>query len=149
MRKRIFIRGLAALAGCALVLPLVGSSKNPVERPFEVRGDSTWVVSLPSGDAVGYESGEGTHIGSYTNQASGNWWAFEFSGTVTAANGDQFFWVLPGSSFYVEFAGGTGRFENLAGGFNVVANSEPIVTFPDADTMIVTYTYKGVGTVTY
>lgn len=149
------VRGLAALAACALLLPAVGSAKSQVERPLKLHAMVAWVVSLADGSAVGYQIGEATHGGRFTDQAVGIWDLGTFtlvaaSGTVTVANGDHLSWVLPGSSFLVEWTGGTGRFENVSGGFDMTAQSEPIITpGPTPGTITITVTYRGAGTCAY
>ena len=156
MKKSIFTRGLAALAVCALVLPVVGSSKNPVERPYKGQSTITWIVSMVTGSAVGQELGVATHVGRYTNEATAVWDLNHFvilsgSGIVTAANGDQAFWTMtadqPG---VVQVDGGTGRFENVTGSLTAVPPLEPIVTLDMATmTMTITVTYSSVGALTY
>ncbi len=68
------------------------------------------------------------------------------TGTSIAANGDQMFWIMTDTK--VTFTGGTGRFENLTGGFEYI-RSNLATTFPDPNTLVRTFTYDGVGTVTY
>lgn len=143
------------MAACALGLAALGSAKNPVERPFKIHATATWVVSLADGSAVGEQVGEATHSGRFTDEAVGSWDLSTFtlisaSGVATGANGYQVFWELPGSSFAVEWTGGTGRFENLTGGFNIVSQSEPEVgPGPLPGTITITATYTGAGTSTY
>jgi hypothetical protein len=89
-----------------------------------------------------------THVGRYTNHGSGTDYGLVGSGTATAANGDQLSWTYPGSSWYVQWTGGTGRFQNVSGGWNIVSFTQTI-TYPDPDTVVVVQTYTGVGTITY
>jgi hypothetical protein len=155
MKNSMLVRGLAALAVCTLVMPTIGSPKHPVERPLKLHATVTWIVSLADGSAVGYQVGEATHAGRFTDEVVGTWDLSTFtlisaSGIATGANGDQISWKLPGSSFYVEWTGGTGRFENVTGGFNMIPQSGPFVTDgPVAGTITITATYTGLGTSTY
>ena len=146
---------IVALAVCTLALSTLGSAKHPVARPFTSQDTLTWVVSLADGSSQAQGSGVATHTGPYLNLASGYWNLGTFtlvsaSGVATADNGDQIFWKLPGSSFTVEWTGGTGRFQNASGGFNVVAQSEPVVAEgPVPGTITITVTFTSKGTLTY
>ena len=93
MKKHII---LATLVACALAFPALGSTKNPVERPYRGEATVTWVVNLLDGSATGLETGVATHTGRYTNESSAIWDLDSFvivsaTGTVTAANGEQVF----------------------------------------------------------
>jgi hypothetical protein len=152
MKQLGLVRNTAIVAVCILSLAALGSTKNPVTRPMRVQGNVTVTINLSDGTWVVQDLGEATHTGRYVNHGSGHFDAQGNpvgSGTGTAANGDQIFWGMPGSSWNTQFTGGTGRFQNLTGGFNVVFQSTPVVTFPDPNTMVETYTYIGEGTVTY
>ena len=46
MKRSTMIRGLAALAVCALLPVVMASQKNPVPRPFKMQAHSQMVVSL-------------------------------------------------------------------------------------------------------
>ncbi len=141
-----------AVAVCVFALGALGSAKNPVERPIRVHGYVSLVVHLPggeveSGGTASPNWGEGTHIGRFSNEASGNFFTGALSGTVTAANGDRASWEMAGPDL-IRFTAGTGRFEGITGGFTQVIANE-IVTVLDPNTMVVTYTYTGEGTATY
>ncbi len=104
-------------------------------------------VNLTNGHCVITDWGEATHTGRYHNQGTGVL-AEEIiaSGTSTAANGDQIFWDMQGDT--ITFTGGTGRFANITGGFQYTRfNVESTPSSPT--TVTITFTYKGVGTVTY
>lgn len=143
------------VAACALALAAVASVKNPVTKPHKVHATATWIVNLSDGSAVFYQTGEATHAGRFTAEGSGTWNLSDFtitaaSGTVTCANGEQAFIELPGSSYQVEFTGGTGRWSDLTGGFNTVWQSDPEITEgPDPGTIAITISYRGEGTITY
>ena len=151
---RIAYKSTAAftLAICVFAFGAVGSVKNPVTRPIRVQGHVTAIINLTTGEL---QSGGptapnfavGTHTGSSSNVASGNFFTGEIDGTVTAANGDQIFWMATGPES-IGFTGGTGRFEGITDGFTFVMSNET-VTFPDANTMVISYDYLGIGTATY
>ena len=141
MKNSILGRGLTALAAFALVLSVVGSSKNPVERPFEAIGIATSVIDA-TGMAGTYEIvGNATHLGQMV--LTGTWeitggdfdgftyLVFHVAGTYKAANGDTLVidipeWVedytlTPGvGTGLVEIKGGTGRFANASGSYEAV-----------------------------
>ncbi len=148
MRNSTLARGIATLAVCALGFAALGSAKNPVERPFKIQGQYTLTITI-DGTFEHEGFGQATHAGLFTSHASGIVGFPVDDGTATAANGAQLFWESPGSTWYVEFTGGTDRFEHATGGFNVV--SETLIDYranPDGS-MSLTYTYTGVGTITY
>ncbi len=156
MKNSKLIRGLAALAVCALVLPAIGSSKYPVKRPLKAVGHAVLLVDpltgdVVSGGAVSSNWGVASHAGLFANEVSGNL-VTGLNGTITAANGDQIDWVAP-DPITISFVGGTGRFEGVSGELTAVIGddySEELVTNPDGTmTLIISYTYTGTGTVTY
>lgn len=151
----MFIRGLAALAVCALALPVIGSMKNPVERPFKIVGqvstvmhyDGSFAFDASSGSSVGISS----HWGRSTAGGSGNAFTGVFILTAITANGDQVSGEsVPGDPLGFRFTSGTGRFEGVSGGFTYVTSVPSIIANPDgSDTLIISYTYEGTGTITY
>ena len=132
---------------CALALAAVASVKNPVTKPHKVHATATWIVDLSDGSADFCQTGEATHAGRFTAEGSGTWNLLDFtiasaSGTVTCANGEQVFIELPGSSYQVEFTGGTGHWSNVTGGFDTVWQSEPEITAgPVPGTIAITISY--------
>jgi len=139
MKKSIFIRGLAALVACALVLPVVGGSKNQVERPFKVNAIYTPDAHGPGTFEI---VGNATHLGKFvfpgvysvvdvTPNDEGYAVTVHIQGTYTAANGggtievDGPFWVtqyrLDNSPVWstgtVNIIGGTGRFAGASGSY--------------------------------
>lgn len=144
---------ILVLALCALLLPSTLIAKDKVERPWKVKGHTTARVNLSTGDWVSEDWGQATHIGRYTNEASGETvdGVPSGSGIVTAANGDQLFFNVgpPGT---VTFTGGTGRFEGATGGF-IFVSDPPEITYEPEDgiptTMIIKYSYTATGTLTY
>ncbi len=143
---------IIALAVCAIALAAVASVKNPVTRPIKGVGYVTARVDLTTGTFLSGTPdtpnwGESTHTGRFSNEASGNFFTGAISGTVTAANGDKVFWEQTGPTS-VRFTGGTGRFEGITGGFTMVI-SDLVVTYPDANTMMISETYHASGTATY
>ncbi len=141
------------LVACALALVAMSAGQKAIERPMKIEGHITLTINLETGSAVMLDWGEATHTGRFDNQGAGT---FDFNsgtlsggGTFTAANGDKVFWeqTVP---FEVVATGGTGRFENIEGGFQYAPTSEPVIdTNPETKTMIITFTYKGAGTITY
>jgi hypothetical protein len=63
MKRSTMIRGLAALAVCALLPVVMASQKNPVPRPFKMQAHSQMVVSLADYSFVATAWGEATHCG--------------------------------------------------------------------------------------
>jgi len=147
---------ILALVLCALLLPTTLIAKKQVERPFNIHGDVTVVISLLDGSFTGTETGEATHIGRYSSDGEGQ---FDLDnngseiGILTAANGDKLFWteeITGGTAIERIFTGGTGRFENASGGFSTAIT--PDVEFIDIDGvpyLIVTFSYRATGTITY
>jgi hypothetical protein len=133
MKRSIFIRAFAALVACALVLPVVGGSKNPVERPFKAAGIFT---SDPVTETF-LVLGNATHLGKIV--FAGDYSVVDFApnefgylvtlnlhGIYTAANGDTINieckeWVFtadpPTSTGLVKILPGTGRFANASGSY--------------------------------
>jgi hypothetical protein len=163
MKKSEFIRGLAALAVCALALPVIASLKHPVERPLKASGAVITIVDAVTGEFVvdetsGSSVGVSTHIGRFTAEGSGNAWTGDWSLTMTAANGDQICGnavpapPAPGVPLEFRFTSGTGRFEGISGEMTYVISNLSIVPNPDDPTgmtVILSYTWVGTGTVTY
>lgn len=159
MNRTTLARWITLLAICTLSLPTGLSAKDAVERPFKFRNDYTTVNYTPfpfSGVLEG--TGWATHLGRITAYAdllgyveSGD---ALFRGFFTSANGDQVFWdayVNPGISYTVIFTGGTGRFQNVSGGFDAVytyRTMEPYPPVPGTD-VLVTFGSEGTGTIIY
>ena len=131
MKTSMFIRGLTALAVCALVLPVVGNAKHPVERPFKASGIVTHQESNPDYSGSMEVVGTATHLGKFVSQAR---WVFNAStftlyvrADFTAANGDTLqaefpAWIVdPVTGFsdsgVATITGGTGRFANATGSY--------------------------------
>jgi hypothetical protein len=142
---------LVGLAVCALALAALGSAKNPV-RPIKWVGHLTITVNLTDGTWQTQDWGTSSHLGKFTNHAEGTGFGtvgMAGTGTATAANGDQLFWKTPGATSQAEWAGGTGRFEHATGRFSWTPSMEPITTFPDATTMVISYPYDAEGIIAY
>ena len=141
---------LAAVAVCALMLPVVGSTKNPVQRPFQIRGEMVISLNLTDGSFVAPNWGEATHVGRYTNLGTG-WMNPDLEiiyaeGTMVAANGDQAFWTMHGPT-WMDVEGGTGRLQNLTGRVAWVFSPTDYVV--EGNIMTIYGAYTGEGTVTY
>ncbi len=149
MRNSTLVRRVATFAVCALALVALGSIKNPITRPYKVHhGYAEVTFTLIDGNWTyqGFRGwGESTLFGKFTNR-NGPGTPY---GIVTTASGDHLYWVNPGSQWEIEFNGGTGRFENATGGLNVVSESEQVVTYPDPNTKIISWTHELEGTLTY
>jgi hypothetical protein len=157
MKRSIFIRAFAALVACALVLPVVGGSKNPVERPFKAAGIFT---SDPVTETF-LVLGNATHLGKIV--FAGDYSVVDFApnefgylvtlnlhGIYTAANGDTINidckeWVTQyrpddssvWSTGSVDIIGGTGRFAGATGSYvGNILGGDPL-------------TFTAEGTITY
>ena len=140
---------IVAFAICAVAFLALGASQENVERPFKIEGNVTVTINLTNGHMTSVDWGESTHCGRYLNQGTGRMnpaGGFIQNGTGTCANGDQLFWTQQNT--HVVFTGGTGRFENVKGGFEYVP-FDTVATEDDPNTRILTFKYHGVGTVSY
>ena len=141
---------LAAVAACALALPLVGSTKDPVQRPFHIKGEMVISLNLTDGSFVAPNWGEATHVGRYTNLGTG--WMnsdleiIQAEGSVVAANGDQAFYT-ENDPTWMDINGGTGRFQNLTGRVAWVFSPTDYVV--EGNIMTIYGTYTAEGRVTY
>ena len=156
MKCKQLVRGIAALAACALLLPITVGAKKQVTRPFMINGNVVVVFTEMNADYLSFEGvdwGEATHLGRYYSLSEGRLYLTGpyagmalTSGTCTAANGDSFTWdateVMGLDQMTVTITGGTGRFAGASGGF--VCQHSPIILAP-----VVTYTYQGAGTIVY
>jgi hypothetical protein len=146
-------RVLLTLAACAIALAALGSTKNPVQRPFKISGHVDGTLTAVDANYIYYEFtdvGEATHMGPYVNtgtyQISQSTGLFTGSGVATADNGDTVTWVMAGNvitgTWTTTWTGGTGRFVGAVGGF--VGVTEPVSPAPT-----VSFDYTGEGTITY
>ena len=158
---------LLALVVCGSLLLGTGAAKHPVERPMKCHGTGTVVVDLAAMDIdpdfgpfltwtiTGHS--EMTHAGQCTETGSGRYYivaGFEIgSGCSTTANGDELHWdafEIPGNGqTSLTWTGGTGQFENAAGGLTfayTITKEEQIGTL-----LVRTFEYRdtGTGTITY
>jgi hypothetical protein len=148
--------GLAALAVCAVALPVIGSMKNPVERPFKIAGHVSGVIQADGSFAFDASSGSSEGIasncGCFKAGASGNLFTGVWTLTAISANGDQIsgYHVLGSSPDEFRFTSGTGRFEGVSGGFTYVVSNFLLIPNPDGSaTYLNSYDYTGTGTITY
>lgn len=152
MKNSTLSRTIGTLAACALGLATLGSAKNPVERPLKVRGQNTVTINPLDGTWEFTGSALVSHAGLCTSYASGYLDAegnLMGTGVAIGANGDASFFEMPGSIWYVQFTGGTGRFEHATGGWNLVSRNV-LDEHGNADgTISITYSYVGAGTITY
>jgi hypothetical protein len=139
---------IVAFAICAVALLALGASQEYVERPFNIEGNVTVTIDLTNGHMTSVDWGEATHCGRYLNQGTGYTSPGHLfqTGSAVCANGDQLFWQQQDNQ--IVFTGGTGRFENIKGGFEYV-QFDTVPTQPDPNTRILTFKYHGVGTVSY
>jgi hypothetical protein len=143
-----------AFAVCALALAALGSPKQAVKRPFKIEGHLTATFNLSSDetiDGIGLEWGEATHFGRYANRMNlhlnvqtGH---LTGDGVATTANGDKVFYVMEDNE--VTFTGGTGRFEGATGWFQWTPTDDVPDSYPDANTLVRSFTYEGIGTIIY
>ena len=142
---------LVALAACALALAALGSAKNPVTRPMRSQAQGIMTIDLTTG-AVEYEDwGEGTHIGRYTSYARGYYneeGQLVMEGSSTIANGEQVFFVLPGTEWETGIVGGTGHLAGCSGGVNTVSQTVELL-YADEKTQVLLLDYVHAGVITY
>ena len=161
MKNSKLVRGLATLAVCALVLPTIGSLKNPVERPFKAVGIISFTPASASAGTFGVD-GNATHLGDFVGNGTyqiydvvGSKVYMHVTATWTAANGgtiefDMPEWVIQydASGNAVSSTGlgnvirGTGRFAHASGSmFSEIS--------PAQDAPGVTQIVTGEGTISY
>lgn len=154
MRLRILgSTALAVIALCTLALTTVAGDRNPVTRPFKVKGDFVFIVSqdpVTLGEAVGMSEGQGSHVGKFSVHTTGS---FDFEtrdfageGVLTAANGDLIYFKMRNLG-WVEFTGGTGRFEKVTGGHTIEPTAPPEQGIVEG-LWTVSFSYTGEGTIT-
>ena len=121
-------------------------AKEPATRPIKIYAQSTildfaypYYPMMCLDQGVASEIGSFVLFGKYSGPGSG-------LGIIYAANGDQIFWEEKDG--VLEFKGGTGRFENVTGGFEFSIESFELVAGP-AETTTMIFTYTGKGTITY
>jgi hypothetical protein len=142
-----------AVVVCALLLPTTLIAKKQVTRPMHLSGSGivswTW-----EGTWEATESGQATHLGRYSLEESGTWhftetgYAFDGTGTCTAANGDQFTFEITiivivetgEENGLIEITGGTGRFAGATGWIDLESETNDLTG---------EYTVSGTGTITY
>lgn len=125
-----------------------------VTHTMRATADVTIILDFNAGTWTGWEVGKCTHLGRFTNSASG---ALDTNtggpaggeGIITAANGDELMWEF-GPTGAAVITGGSGRFEGATGIF-VPGPSENLKMEPGSEPgiMVVTYSYVGTGTITY
>jgi hypothetical protein len=134
LSKMLFIVVLSLTVAALTQTPLVDAN-DLVTRPFHISGQMTLFPFTDQGVA--------THFGSFVNNGS------PYSGNYVAANGDTISWHTGGGQCNADYSictgtivfdSGTGRFENVTGGFDY----QMILVGPGYD-----YTYTGGGTITY
>ena len=151
-----------ALAVCTLLLPMTGSAKQRVERPFKMYASHTRVLNFDLWTwTTGEESGRATHLGLFTSSGEGTFSGdfvegtfrlklFTGSGYYAVANGEKVFWdvaVEGVNSPILTFTGGTGRFEGASGSVTLTITAQtktlewPLLT--------ITESFSGIGTITY
>ena len=154
---------IAAIAGGALVLPAVASLKNRATRPVKVTGTlilKVKPISATIGEYTFTDWGQGAHVGSFTDSASGTMSLVtgEFltgSGITVAANGDTINWTVTATDNpndppnVVVYQGGTGRFQDATGGFSAKVSPTTLLDVEPDGTMILGLTYSGRGEMTY
>ena len=149
---------LIILGACILGLSALGSEKNPVPRPYKSTVAATKIVDLVTGQYETWGVGTATHLGSITVHTVGTLIVeldpFEIiplsqNGTATAANGDQYSWVLQGGA--VVITGGTGRFTGATGSITNFGEYEDLEATIDWGTMTLTMTCSASvgGTIVY
>jgi hypothetical protein len=162
---KAFFGKLAPAAMTIAVLCLVADgvfAKEP-ERPFRAGSEEMVVGLCAGGFGALYEgAGNATHLGLFTDSTctittGGMFPVFDFEseGEVTAANGDQIFYIVTGSTDVssdpcvaqgtLTVVGGTGRFAGASGTTQVVALLPWIANYTCGPKQMTT----SVGTVRY
>jgi hypothetical protein len=147
-------KALAVLALCALALTTFAGDRDSVTRPFKLKGDFVFIVSQDPatlGEAVGISEGKATQVGKFAVNTVGSFdivtGEFIGEGVMTTANGDLIYFKMRNLG-WVEFTGGTGRFENATGGHTVEPTAPPVQGEVEGQ-WVVTFSYTGEGTITY
>ncbi len=148
---RALLVAILGLAVCGFWSAATVTAENAVTRPLRIQGQSTillgeWPCELPwteieQGVATGI--GEFVSVGKYTAYGPD---AVAF-GVLFAANSDQIYWQFSGG--VMTFTGGTGRFEGVTGMLTGTYVSEYGYSSDPQGRVIITYTWKGVGIITY
>jgi len=162
---KAFFGKLAMVAATVSILCLVADgvlAKDPL-RPFRARSHEMVVASCAQGFGALYEgAGNATHLGLFTDSVctittGGAFPLFDFEsqGVVTAANGDQIFFIAAGvtdvsndpcaAQGTLMVVGGTGRFVGASGTTEIVA----LLPWVDDFTCGPEQTTTSVGTVRY
>jgi hypothetical protein len=155
MRIRTLVSSsLTVLVVCSLELTTLAGGRDPITRPFRVKGDLALIVSQDPttfGEAVGFGKGVGSHEGRFVVHTAGSYdfetGDFIGEGILTTANGDLIYFKMRNLG-WVEFTGGTGRFENVTGGHTIEPTAPPEQKEVDGQ-LIVIFRYTGQGTITY
>jgi hypothetical protein len=154
MKNTMMIRALAALAVCTLI----GTARaqpcgDRSPQSFRIEGHVIMLLDTLTGTFRFTDEGVSS-LGRFTNEGIGqvdvNGVIVWSVGVATLANGDELSWAInPGSPNTVVWTGGTGRFEDVSGGFDFVRSPPTLTPGPTIDLVIVTYDYKGAGTIAY
>jgi len=149
--------GIVALAACALMLPTSARAASQVPLPMYLNGSGILLITSMdpetfTGTWSGSESGQATHLGLYSLEESGTFYATETGsvwigqGTLTAADCDQLKFDVTitcdgtGETGVMTFTGGTGRFDGASGSVNLVSVTDQVTGV---------YTISGKGTISY
>jgi hypothetical protein len=151
-----------ALAVFALLLPMTGSAREQVERPFKLHAEHTRILNFADWTwTTGEESGVATHLGSFTSSGEGTFSGdfvggtfrlelFTGSGYYAVANGEKLFWdvrVEGTNRPILTFTGGTGRFEGARGSVTLTITTQTKTL--DWPLLTITESFSGIGTITY
>lgn len=156
------------LAGCSEPTDLASSENEAnlriAERPFKVKGSGTFDLVDSDGSCNSFPlqialigSGNATHVGRFSVDLT---WCFVppegplyIFGTLTAANGDEIYMETIGQGVGENgevyetfiFIGGTGRFEDVSGQFDLYTTT----VFSDDCPLCGTYSNSGEGSIIY
>jgi hypothetical protein len=152
--RTITSKSLAVLALCALALTTFAAHRDPIHRPFKVKGELVFIVSQDAaalGETVGAGEGGDSHLGKFEINTAGSYdfesGDFVGEGVMTAANGDLLYFKMR-SLGWLQFTGGTGRFENATGELALEPTASPEQMEGDGQ-LIVAFSFTGEGTITY
>ncbi|HEY5915236.1 MAG TPA: hypothetical protein VJA21_31975, partial [Verrucomicrobiae bacterium] len=123
--------------------------KNSVTRPVKMQAHSQMVLNLANGS---YNS-KAEIISSHCGKSVGLGWGLfggAGAGKIIAANGDEIFFDSPTTVLQGIITGGTGRFEDASGEFNIMELEQTgMEPGPDPGTVTLSFVWSAAGTITY
>ena len=139
---------LAFTVGVLMMQTPVVNAGHPVTRPIRIQSQVTLLDVFAGAPFAAIDQGVISGLGDYVGVGK---WSSEMEGfgILYAANGDQIFWGTVDGGLNVTFTGGTGRFQNVSGGWTITELSGPVLVNGPMGTFSGLYPYKAKGTITY